>query len=49
MHVPPVKFTYVSSGANSVELYYSDPKRLKEFNHKSFLILESIIKSKEKQ
>lgn len=35
--------------ANSVELYYSDPKRLKEFNPKSFLILESIIKSKERQ
>jgi hypothetical protein len=35
--------------ANSVEMYYSDPKRLKEFNPKSFLILESIIKSKEKK
>lgn len=35
--------------ANSVETYYSNPKRLKEFNLKSFLILEGIIKSKEKQ
>lgn len=34
--------------ANSVELYYSDPQRLKIFNLKSFLILEKIIKSKEK-
>lgn len=35
--------------ANSVETYYSNPKGLKEFNPKSFLILEGIIKSKEKQ
>jgi hypothetical protein len=35
--------------ANSVELYYSDPQRLKTFNLKSFIILDSIIKSKEKQ
>ena len=34
--------------ANSVELYYSEPQRLKTFNLKSFLILEKIIKSKEK-
>ena len=35
--------------ANSVEMYYTNPKRLKEFNPKSFLILEGIIKSKEKK
>jgi hypothetical protein len=35
--------------ANSIEMYYSNPKRLKEFNSKSFLIIESIIKSKEKR
>lgn len=35
--------------ANSVEIYYSNPKRLKEFNPTSFAILEGIIKSKEKQ
>jgi hypothetical protein len=35
--------------ANSIETYYSNSKRLKEFNSKSFLILEGIIKSKEKQ
>jgi hypothetical protein len=35
--------------ANSVETYYSDPKRLKDFNPKSFLIIEGIIKSKEKK
>jgi hypothetical protein len=35
--------------ANSVEMYYSNPKVLKKFNHKSFLILEGIIKTKEKQ
>jgi hypothetical protein len=35
--------------ANSVEIYYSNPKRLKEFNPKSFAILEGIIKSKEKR
>ena len=35
--------------ANSVEMYYSNPKKLKVFNSKSFLILESIIKSKEAQ
>lgn len=34
--------------ANSVELYYSDPQRLKTFNLKSFVILEKIIKSMEK-
>jgi hypothetical protein len=35
--------------ANTVEMYYSNPKRLKEFNPNSFSIIESIIKSKEKQ
>lgn len=35
--------------SNSIEMYYSNPNRLKEFNSKSFLILEGIIKSKEKQ
>jgi hypothetical protein len=35
--------------ANTVETYYSNPKRLKEFNPKSFAIIEGIIKSKEKQ
>lgn len=35
--------------ANSIETYYSNSKRLKEFNSRSFLILEGIIKSKEKQ
>lgn len=35
--------------ANTVEMYYSNPKHLKEFNPKSFSIIESIIKSKEKQ
>lgn len=33
--------------ANTLEVYYSNPKLLKEFNPKSFLILEEIIKSKE--
>lgn len=33
--------------ANSVETYYSNPKRFREFNPKSFTILEGIIKSKE--
>lgn len=33
--------------ANSIELYYSDPDRLKKFNLNSFIILERIIKSKE--
>lgn len=35
--------------ANSIEMYYTNPSSLKEFNLKSFLILEDIIKSKEKQ
>jgi hypothetical protein len=35
--------------ANSVETYYSNPKAFKEFNSKSFEILESIIKIKEKR
>lgn len=35
--------------ANTVEMFYSNPKRLKEFNPNSFSIIESIIKSKEKQ
>lgn len=35
--------------ANSVEIYYSSPEQFKKFNQKSFLILEKIIQSKEKQ
>lgn len=35
--------------SNWVEMYYSNPNRLKEFNPKAFSILEGIIKSKEKQ
>lgn len=53
--MPPEKVILPDSGdspsedfANSVELYYSEPQRLKIFNLKSFLILEKIIKSKEK-
>ncbi len=33
--------------ANTLEVYYSNPKLLKEFNLKSFSILEEIIKSKD--
>lgn len=54
--IPPKKVIMPDSGdspsedfANSVELYYKDPKLLKKFNPKSFLILEKIINSKEKQ
>ncbi len=35
--------------SNTVEIYYSDPKRLKEFNPKSFSLIEKIIKSMEKK
>ena len=35
--------------ANSVELYYSNRQKLKNFNLKSFIILEKIISSKEKK
>lgn len=52
--VPPVKIMIPDSQnspgedfANSVELYYSDRSRLKNFNLKSFQILEEIIQAKE--
>lgn len=35
--------------SNCIELYYSNPKRLKEFNSNSFSIIENIIKSMEKK
>ncbi len=35
--------------SNTIEFYYSDPKRLKDFNPKSFLLIEKIIKSLEKK
>lgn len=35
--------------SNTIEIYYSDPKRLKEFNSNSFSIIENIIKSMEKK
>lgn len=47
--LPDSKESASEDFANSVELYYSDPLRLKAFNPQSFLILDSIIKSKEKQ
>ena len=47
--IPDSSHSPTEDFANSVEMYYSNPKRLKEFNPKSFLILESIIRSKEKQ
>ncbi|HXH75736.1 MAG TPA: hypothetical protein VNJ08_12255 [Bacteriovoracaceae bacterium] len=47
--VPDSSYSPSEDFANSVEIYYSNPKRFKEFNPKSFLILEGIIKSKEKQ
>jgi hypothetical protein len=34
--------------SNTVEIYYSNPKRLKDFNSNSFSIIEKIIKSMEK-
>lgn len=53
---PPLKVIIPDSSqspsedfANSVETYYSNPKRLQEFNPKSFEILDKIIKSKEKR
>lgn len=52
--IPPTKVIIPDSAqspsedfANTLEVYYSNPKHLKEFNPKSFSILEDIIKSKE--
>jgi hypothetical protein len=41
------KFSPSEDFANSVELYYSNKSRLKDFNLKSFQLLDEIIKSKE--
>ncbi len=53
---PPVKVIIQDSVnspsedfSNSVEIYYSNPRSLKEFNPKSFSVIEKIIKSMEKE
>ncbi len=45
--IPDSKLSPSEDFSNSVELYYSDRQRLKNFNLKSFQILEEIIKTKE--
>lgn len=45
--IPDSKLSPSEDFANSVELYYSERQRLKDFNSKSFQILEEIIKNKE--
>lgn len=54
--IPPIKTIRLDSKtspsedfANWVESYYLNPKNLKAFNKKSFLILQSIIQIKEKE